>query len=205
MTATETSRNPGRRRRRPGRVAAAVWLLAITLGLGISFVSRSSAAQRGPFNWLRPAPPPSTWRLARLSSQAATLAYPPRWRPIRSDPGTVSAALVGRRGRIAGYLNATPRQGDETLANWPTFRIQHLRAEGDRGVRLIAARRSFAYRSGSASCLIDSYRTSLARYREIACLVNAPTATTVVVGAARSGDWHTQAQTIERSITTFRN
>jgi len=154
---------------------------------------------------LRPAPPPSMWRLARLPSQAASLAYPPRWRPIRSDPGTVSAALLGRRGRIVGYLNATPRQGDETLANWPAFRIQHLRAEGDQGVRPIAARRSFAFRSGSASCLIDSYRTSLARYHEIACLINAPTASTVVVGAARSGDWHTQAQTLKRSIASFSN
>ena len=205
MTATETSRNPGRWPRRTRRVAAAVGLLAITLGLGIAFISGSSAAPRGALNWLRPAPPPSMWRLARLPSQAASLAYPPRWRPIRSDPGTVSAARLDRRGRIVGYLNATPRQGDETLANWPVFRIQHLRAEGDQGVRPIAARRSFAFRSGSASCLIDSYRTSLARYREIACLINAPTATTVVVGAAQSRDWHTQAQTIERSIASFSN
>jgi hypothetical protein len=204
VTETETSRNPGRTPRRPHRVAAAVLLLAIAIGLGIALAGRSNAAP-GAFNWLRPAQPPSTWRLARLPSQAATLAYPPRWRPIPSDPGTVSAALLGRRGRIVGYLNATPRQGDETVANWPTFRIRHLRAEGDQAVRLIAARRGFAFHSGSASCLIDTYRTSLARYREIACLINAAPAATVVVGAARTGDWHTQARAIERSIASFSN
>ena len=201
MTETETSREQAPRR--PRGVAAAVGLLAIAIGLGIAFAGRSSAAPRGAFDWLRPTLPPPTWRLASLPSQSATLAYPPGWRAIPSDRGTVSAALLGRRGRIVGYLNATPRQGDETLANWPVFRIRHLRAEGESAVRLIAARRGFALRAGSASCLIDTYRTSLARYREIACLIDATPVATVVVGAAPSGDWHAQARTIERSIASF--
>jgi hypothetical protein len=178
-------------------------VLAIAVGLAIALAGRSSAARRGAFDWLRPTTPPATWRIARLRSQSATLAYPRGWRPIASDHGTVSAALLGRRGRIVGYLNVTPRQGNETLANWPTFRIRHLRTEGDRAVRLLAAQRGVDLHSARGSCLIDSYRTSLTRYREIACLIHAGPATTVIVGAAPSGDWHTQAQTIERSIASF--
>jgi hypothetical protein len=200
VTATETSRNPGLRR--PRGVAAAVLLLA-AIGLAIALAGRSSAAQRGPFHWLRPTAPPATWKFAHLPSQSATLAYPPGWRPIASDPGTVSAALLGRRGSIVGYLNLTPRQGDESLINWPTFRIRHLRAEGDRTVRLIAAHRGLVLHSGHGSCLIDSYSTSLTRYHEIACLINAAPTTAVIVGAAPSGDWHTRAQTIERAIASF--
>ena len=67
------------------------------------------------------------------------LAYPPGWTPIKTDPGTASVALLGGSGRIDGYLNATPRQGTETLADWSRFRPQHNQGEGDRGVRLVAA------------------------------------------------------------------
>ena len=50
------------------------------------------------------------------------LAYPPGWTPIKTDPGTASVALLGGGERIDGYLNATPRQGNETLADWSRFR-----------------------------------------------------------------------------------
>ena len=51
--------------------------------------------------------------------------------------------------------------------------------------------------------MIDSYRTSLTRYREVACLVAGTHARTVVVGAAPSSMWAAQAQTIERAIASF--
>jgi len=50
------------------------------------------------------------------------LPYPPGWTPIKTDPGTASVALLGGGKRIDGYLNATPRQGNETLADWSRFR-----------------------------------------------------------------------------------
>ena len=102
------------------------------------------------------------------------LAYPPGWTPIKTDPGTASVALLGGGERIDGYLNATPRQGTETLADWSRFRPQHNQGEGDRGVRLVAATTTARFRSGRGACVIDTYTTSKASYREIACLVNGP-------------------------------
>ena len=59
----------------------------------------------------RPRRAPGTEPAAR---RRARLAYPSGWQAIRSDPGTVTAALGLATGEIRGYLNATPRQGAET-------------------------------------------------------------------------------------------
>jgi hypothetical protein len=165
--------------------------------------SASGNAQAPAFRWLDPRHPPRGWKLARLPSGAATLAYPRTWRPIRTDPGTVSVALIGRAGSIRGYLNATPRQGTETPANWQSFRIQHLRQEHLTDVRLIASAERLPFRSGQGSCVIDSYRTSRAHYREIACLVAGIRTSLVVLGAAPSKTWPQQSGTIERAIASI--
>jgi len=157
------------------------------------------------FRWLHPQLPPRAWRLGRLPSGAATFGYPRTWRTIRTDPGTVSVALTGHGDRIRGYLNATPRQGTETLANWPSFRIRHLGdEEHSQDVRLIASAHRLRFRSGTGSCVIDSYPTSRTRYREIACLVAGTRASSVVVGAAPAKTWAQQAKTIERAIASLR-
>jgi hypothetical protein len=134
--------------------------------------------------WLHPTAVPTRWSVARLPSGTATLAYPPNWRSIASDPGTVTAAQVGAGGLIVGYLNATPRQANESLSNWSTFRPNHNAHEGDRHVHVLATARAVPFRSGRASCVIDTYRTSRAHYHEIACLVDGARGTTVVVAAA---------------------
>jgi hypothetical protein len=134
--------------------------------------------------WLHPTAVPTGWSVARLPSGTATLAYPPNWRSIASDPGTVTAAQVGAGGLIVGYLNATPRQANESLSNWLTFRSNHNAHEGDRHVHVLATARAVPFRSGRASCVIDTYRTSRAHYHEIACLVDGARGTTVVVAAA---------------------
>ena len=126
-----------------------------------------------PFAWLAPGPAGAAWRVAPLPSGAA-LAQPPGWQPVRTDPGTASFALLAPSRAIVAYLNATPRQGTETLANWPSFRIHHNTEEGSRDVRALAAARGLRFRSGRGSCVIDQYRTSARAYREIACLVPGP-------------------------------
>jgi hypothetical protein len=156
----------------------------------------------GPFAWLRPAPPPTGWKVARIPD-GARLAYPPGWRPIKTDPGTASVALLGRGGRIEGFLNATPRQGTETLANWSRFRPDHNRGEGDLSVRLLASAEHLAFRTGRGSCVIDDYRTTKTTYREIACLVSDPRSTAVVVAAAPRAHWSRQATTLERAVSSF--
>ena len=231
-------------------------------------------AAAGPFAWLKASAPPPGWKIARLPSGKAALAYPPGWRAIRTDPGTVSAALMGPHGRIRGYLNATPQQGDETLANWARFRPAHngdegdrnvvtdasarglhfrtgsgscvmdhyatvsaalmgsdhrirgyLNAtpqqgeetlanwarfrpahnadEGDRNVVTDASARGLRFRTGSGSCVMDHYATVSAHYREIACLVRGSKASTVVVGAAVPRDWARLAPKIERAISSL--
>ena len=180
-------------------VALGVVVLVIALTGGIAS-SRGRAS--GPFAWLRPASPPSGWNVARTQS-GATLAYPPGWTPLKTDPGTASVALRGGGERIDGYLNATPRQGNETLADWSRFRPQHNQGEGDRGVRLVAATTDGRFRSGRGACVIDTYRTFKASYREIACLVSGPGSSAVVVAAAPSALWEQQATTLERAVSSF--
>ena len=190
----------GRTRETVGPIAVGVILpLAVALaGCGASGHGRAS----GPFGWLKPGAPPSSWNSAR-THDGATLAYPPGWTQIRTDPGTASVALLGAGKRIDGYLNVTPRQGAETLANWSRFRPRHNRSEGDRGVRLVAATTDGRFRSGRGSCVIDAYTTSKAAYREIACLVSGPRSSAVVVAAAPIGMWNRRAATLERAVTSF--
>ena len=164
--------------------------------------AQPSGPSRLGFAWLRPATPPQSWRLARLPASGATLAYPPSWHTIESDAGSVSAALV-RQGEIRGYLNATPRSGAETLANWTRFRPAHNREEGDSKLVLDAARTALHFRSGTGSCVIDDYSTVSAHYREIACIVRGTHSTTVVVGATRPRDWNLVYPELERSIASF--
>lgn len=205
MTATATS---SRRKLLwlPGLLLAAVIALAgCGGGSGSNATGGGGAAQRSAsaFAWLSPTAPPAGWALARLAGGQAALAYPPGWSSIHSDPGTVSAALMGSDHRIRGYLNATPRQGEETLANWARFRPAHNADEGDRNVVTDASARGLRFRTGSGSCVMDHYATVSAHYREIACLVRGSKASTVVVGAAVPRDWARLAPKIERAISSL--
>ena len=182
-------------------------VVAATIGVlvGAAAVNASVDGRPPAFRWLQPRPAPSGWKVARLPSGAATFAHPSTWRPIRTDPGTASVALLGEGRSIRGYLNATPRQGAETLANWPSFRIEHLRDDdGSKDVRLIASAHGLRFRSGRGSCVIDSYRTTRTRYREIACLVAGARTSSVIVGAAPSRTWTQRAATIKRAISSLR-
>jgi hypothetical protein len=183
-----------------GLVAVAVGaaLLVALAGCGASGRGRAS----GPFAWLKPESPPARWSVARIHS-GATLAYPPGWKALKTDPGTASVALLDDRGRIDAYLNATPRQGTETLANWRRFRMRHNHEEGDRRERLLAATAGARFRSGRGACVIDRYATSKAAYREIACLVSGPRSSAVVVAAAPVVLWDRHAGTLERAVSSF--
>jgi hypothetical protein len=156
------------------------------------------------FGWLRPSPPPHGWQESRLPDGSARLSYPRRWTSIRSDPGTATAALRTGAGEIRGYLNATPQQGEETLENWASFRVDHNRDEGDVNVAPVASATNLRFPGGRGSCVIDTYTSSTGHsYREIACIVAGGTATTVVVGAAPPRQWPRQGPAIERAISSF--
>lgn len=189
----------------PSRLLPAAALVAALALAGCGGAARPSAHRdAGPFAWLRPAAAPQGWTVRALPSHTAELASPPGWHAITTDPGTVSTALLGRHGRIRGYLNATPRSGDETLANWAAFRPDHNRDEGDRAVVREASAAGLRFRPATGSCVVDRYTTTTsAHYREIACIVRGPRATTVVVGAAPPADWARVAPQLRRAIASF--
>jgi hypothetical protein len=190
------------RRTRVTAGLAVVAVGAVLLAALAGYVGPARGHASGPFAWLQPGSPPSGWHLARTQG-GVVLPYPPGWTSIKTDRGTASVALLHHGGRIDGYLNATPRQGNETLANWIRFRPQHNGEEGDRGVRLLAATTKARFQAGRGACVIDTYTTSKASYQEIACLVSGPRSSAVVVAAAPSALWEQRAATLERAVSSF--
>jgi hypothetical protein len=184
-----------------GATAVALILVGIYVGLAPGD-QRSQGPAAGAFAWLRPAPAPADWNVTRISG-GATLSYPPGWRPLKTDPGTATAGLLQGGDELVGYLNATPRQGEETLGNWDSFRPDHNRDEGDRSVHLIASSTGLPFRGGHGSCVIDDYTTSRATYREIACFASGERSSAVVVAAAPTSAWHQEAPTLRRAVSAF--
>jgi hypothetical protein len=199
---TGTSSRHERRVRRATWSAAAL-LVAILVPLALA-VADNSPARSGPaaFRWLRPEAAPAGGHVA-ITPSGASFSYPRGWAPIRTDPGTASAAPAGPRGAFRGYLNATPLSGRETLANWRRFRVAHVAEEGAHDVRLVAAATGLRFRIGHGSCVIDSYSTDTTRFREIACIVAGNRATTVIVAAAPVAGWARQAPVLERAVASF--
>jgi len=170
---------------------------------GHTVTSRQASAPAGPFAWLHPQAPPSGWRIVRIPT-GAELPYPPRWRLVAGDRGTATATLLGTHGEYLGYLNLTPRQGNETLAGWPSFRPAHNADEGDRHVRRLASGTGLRFRTGQGSCVQDGYTTITgARFVEIACLVQGPTGSSVIVAAAPPNRWPSTSPLLERAIDGF--
>ena len=192
-TETEISRSGGR------------WLAALT-PVAISLLGAVACGGSGqpPFAWVTPQSVPRGWNVVQIPA-GAQLAYPPGWDRTHGDAGTATAALLGAGGRYLGYLNVTPRQGAEKLAGWASFRVAHNAEEGDRNVVRLADATGLRFLSGSGSCVKDSYTTTTrARYVEIACIVQGPTSTSVIVGATPLRSWARISPLLERAIAAFR-
>jgi hypothetical protein len=155
----------------------------------------------GAFSWLIPARAPQGWTSATIASGGATLHYPPNWKAIPGDPGTITAALRDKSGRYRGYLNVTPREGAEQLAGWGAFRTARNANEGDGRVRVLAAAENLRFAEAHGSCVIDDYlsRVGSHPYREVACLVAGNHYTSVFVGAVLRSDWPTIGPVVERA------
>ena len=162
--------------------------------------SSGTAASGTAAAWLRTTPPPPGWPVARVP-WGAQLTYPPGWRPAHGDVGTATVVLHASDGKLVGYLNLTPRQGDERLSDWPSFRTDHNREEGDRAVRRLAAATNLVFPTGRGSCVRDAYTTKTgAHYIETACFVVGSRTSAVVVGAASPTAWARQSADIDRAI-----
>jgi hypothetical protein len=127
--------------------------------------------------------------------------YPAGWKRLAGDPGTATAALLDGDRHFVGYLNLTPRQSSERLDNWGRFRVAHNAEEGDRNLRTLAVATGLAFRGGRGSCVRDSYTTTVgSHYVELACLIDGPRKSVVVVGATPPSRWARMSPLIEQAI-----
>jgi hypothetical protein len=189
----------------PVGLIALLTIVAVALAAGGEGESKPHVGRRPTgFAWLHPETVPPGWRTLLLPGSAARLSAPASWEAAGGDPGTKTLVSRGPAGAIIGYLNATPRQGEENAADWAGFRVAHNRGEGDREVRRLAAARDLHFRSATGSCVIDTYLTGSGnRYREIACLVAGRSSTTVIVAAAPPSRWHAERSVLRRAVSAF--
>lgn len=150
-------------------------------------------------------PPPPGWRRAILPGDGAVLAYPPGMRPVAGDRATISVARLSPSGAYLMYLNATPRQGTESLRNWPAFRVSHLLDDDARSARLLAAWHGVRFAGGTGSCVEDAYVTKAGahRYTELACLVQGRSRASVIVAAAPTASWASASQVLVRAVSAY--
>jgi hypothetical protein len=176
---------------RPARYALAVLAAAVVITVTILALARPGRPPTNSFPPLVPAAAPASWPRLTLPGGTAVLSYPPSLRQIHGDTDAVSAASLGPGGAIQLYLNATPRQGTESLAHWAAFRLALLRSEDAASAREMAAAEGVKFRGGTGSCVIDAYVTRIGahHYQEIACLVQGRTSASVIVAAAPAASW----------------
>lgn len=202
------------RRIRPGSGAAAAALAALSLALfgcasspSPSTGSNGAATARASagFGWFHPNPAPDAWLHASLSGHGATLSFPGSLRPEHGDPGTVTVGSTARSGAVLVYLNVTPKQGGETLHNWPGFRMEHLREDGQSAVHLDAVSGPLNFRGGHGRCVIDNYTTDIHHnhYNEIACIVQGAHATSVLVAATSAAAWQANHALLEKVVSSY--
>ena len=197
----------------PARVATArgaivavglfVALLASACGSAGSAATAGSTASAGVLASLRTQAAPHDWRPVRLAAGGAALAAPPGWRRVSGDPGSATYVLGANADHPRAYLNATPATEEEQLRSWVGFRLNHNREEGDRDVRLLAARGGLRLGERvAARCVQDAYTSGTTRYTEIACLAQARSGRTVIVAAAPTSAWQQERATLMRAIDT---
>jgi hypothetical protein len=197
---------------------ATAWFACAAVGVSVTVAAcggggtadSSQGASPAPvsarFGWFRAGSPPAAWHRLDLPGQRAVLAYPPSLQRMESDPGSVTAGLTSAGERVLVYLNATPKQGDETLRDWPGFRVAHLREEGQTAIHTDAVSRPLRFTGGNGRCVIDDYRTKEHNnyYREIACFIRTVHGGSVLVAATPSTMWAKYAGLLERAVSTYR-
>lgn len=202
------------RRIRAGAAAAAALTAALSVALlGCASSQPPSAGGDGAapasatagFGWFHPGPAPGAWLHASLTGQRATLAYPGSLRAEHGDPGTVTVGSTARSGRVLVYLNVTPKQGGENLRNWPDFRLEHLREDGQSAVHLDGVSGPLNFRGGHGRCVMDNYTTVMHHnhYNEIACIVQGTHATSVLVAATATAAWQANRGLLERVVSSY--
>jgi hypothetical protein len=148
---------------------------------------------------------PAGWHHATLPNGKAELFYPPGMHRVSGDSDSVSAARLGPAGKFLLYLNATPRQGQESLRNWASYRVRVLRSDDASRASLDTAAEGQQFRGGTGSCVIDHYVTRIGghRYTELACLVKGRTGASVIVAAAPTARRSLAEPILERAVSAY--
>jgi hypothetical protein len=187
--------------------AALAWAaVAMATACGAPAVASSHNAKAAPpVHGLAARSAPAGWHHTVLAGGQAVLAYPPAMHLVTGDRGTVTAAQISRSGRYLLYLNATPRQGAESLRNWPHFRVNHLLDEDASAARLLAASRGLRFTGATGSCVLDTYVTKIKanHYTELACLVQGHRSASVIVAAAPAATWSRAAAVLTRAVDAY--
>ena len=188
----------------------ATYVVTAAAVLGFTYLGSEPSAARvsapqGLFAWLRQTSVPRGWTQLGGTSSVGPLPVPPRFRAVAGDPGTLTAALFGPGGAYLGYLNATPRQGDERLQGWAEFRLEHLREDDARSAREDAAVKLVHSGNAVRSCIVDHYVTKVGshHFHEVACLVEQRSASSVIVAATPSGDPAHVWAVLQRAVAAF--
>ena len=116
----------------------------------------------------------------------------------------MTVGSTARSGQALVYLNVTPKQGDETLHNWPGFRMEHLREDGQGAVHLDGVSGPLSFRGGHGRCVIDNYTTDIHhnRYNEIACIVQGAHAASVLVAATSATAWQANRALLDKVVSS---
>lgn len=148
---------------------------------------------------------PAGWHVVTMPNGGAVLAYPPTMHRVSADHGAVSAAQFSSSGAFLMYLNATPKQNNETLRDWPHFRLEHLIDDTASKARLLAARHGVRFLGGTGTCVIDTYVTKAKahRYTELACFVKGKTRSSVIIAAAPAANWATASGPLMRAVAAY--
>jgi hypothetical protein len=190
---------------RRGLLALGCALAAGSIGAAVAVLGGPARPTGQPFPSMTAAPAPAGWLRLTLPDGTAMLSYPPSLHPVTGDADSVSAARLSPAGGYLLYLNATPRQGDETLRDWTAFRLRLLRSDDAASAYLDAAAVGVRFRGGTGSCVSDDYITKIGahHYREIACLVQGRSSASVIVAAAPAGQWDHAGPLLERAVAAY--
>jgi hypothetical protein len=186
-------------RSRRGVLACLVAIVAVS-AVG---AAAQAASRAGTFRWFKATPAPSSWKVHVLPSGGGFLFSPRRFKAVTDHDG-VSLAVRNSHGTIVEYLNATPKQGPESLRDWPAYRVHVIREESD-AVHEHARAFGLSFNGGKGSCVIDDYRTRVIvhHYREMACFVRGRSASSVVVATALASDWAKALPTLKRALEAY--
>lgn len=190
----------------PGHRVAALIAAAASVGVVTGCSSAAPTARPvPPARVLSASPAPAGWLTATLPDGGAVLSYPPAMRLVPGDKSAVSVARFAGSGGYLLYLNATPKQGAETLRNWPGFRVDHLKEEEESKVRVLSASHGVRFIGGTGTCVVDAYVTKAKanHYTELACFVVGRTSASVIVAAAPTAGWKAASALLMRAVAAY--